>query len=160
MAKDFKDDLEHAARYSFTLLAYRDRSENELYERLLRKGFSGKIAGDTVSYLRNKGLIDDLRFAEVLKRDAIERKFLGQKGIRKYLISKGISREMADAFLEDDDVEFHTAIKFIEKKIRCMQIMDKDRLKRKLMGMLARRGFSFDTINKAMSYDKYNRDKK
>jgi len=150
MAKGFKDSAEHALKYSFTLLAYRDRSEKELYERLLHKGFSEKVVIDTVSCLIGKGLIDDLRFAEALKRDAIERKFLGQRGIRNYLVGKGISGEMADAFSGDDDVELYTAIKFVDKKMRRIQITDEDRLKRKLMGMLARRGFSFDTIDKAL----------
>lgn len=153
-SRDFEDSCGNALKYAFRLLGYRDRSEKEMYEKLARKGFSENIAEEAVTYLKDKGFIDDRRFAEILKKDAVERKRLGKRGTRHYLINKGIADDIINAVLGNDDDYLDAAKSFIEKKMRNMKNIDEDALKRRLWGMLARRGFSYDTINKVLkSFD-------
>ena len=102
-SRDFEDSRGNALKYAFRLLGYRDRSEKEMYEKLIRKGFSEKVALEAVGYLNDKGFIDDRRFAEILRKDAVERKHLGKRGTRHYLISKGIADDIADDVLGEDD---------------------------------------------------------
>ncbi len=149
-SKDFEDNIQNALRHAFRLLGYRDRSEKEMYEKLTRKGFSEKVSGETVVYLRDKGFIDDRRFAEILKRDAVDRKHLGKRGARNYLINRGIAGDIVDDVLGDDDDYFDAAKRLVERKLRNMKDYDSEKIKRRLWGMLSRRGFSYDTIKKVL----------
>lgn len=153
-SKDFEADdkngLESALKRAFRLLGYRDRSEKEMYEKLMKKGFSAEVAWNAVAYLKDRGFIDDRKFAGILKKDAIERKHLGRRGTRAYLINKGISGDIADEILGDEDNYLDTAKNLVEKKLRSLKACDKETTKRRLWGMLARRGFSYGIINKAL----------
>lgn len=149
--KRFEDSLENALRYAFRLLGYRDRSEKEMYEKLIQKGFSENIAGKTIDYLKDKGFIDDKRFAELLRKDAITRKYLGKRGARHYLIDKGIAVDIADNVLGGDDDYLDAAKKLVEKKLRNTKAYDEN-TKRRLWGMLSRRGFAYDTISIALKF--------
>lgn len=153
-SKDFEDNIQNALRHAFRLLGYRDRSEKEMYEKLARKGFSENIAEEAVTYLKDKGFIDDRRFAEILKKDAVERKRLGKRGTRHYLINKGIADDIVDDVLGNDDDYLDAAKSLVERKLRNVKDYDEETIKRRLWGMLSRRGFSYDTINKVLkSYD-------
>lgn len=155
-SRDFEDNIQSAfaLKYALRLLGYRDRSEKEMHEKLIKKGFSDKVAHETVAYLRDKGFIDDKRFAEILRRDAIERKHLSKRGTRHYLINKGIADDIADDVLGKDDDYLDAAKNLVEKKLRNIKDYNEEKLKRRLMGMLSRRGFSYDTIKRVLkSFD-------
>lgn len=149
-SRDFEDSRGNALKYAFRLLGYRDRSEKEMYEKLIRKGFSEKVALEAVGYLNDKGFIDDRRFAEILRKDAVERKHLGKRGTRSYLMNKGIAVDIAEDILGDDGDYLDAAKSFVEKKLRNMKVYDEETIKRRLWGMLSRRGFSYDTIKKVL----------
>lgn len=149
-SRDFEDSRSNALKHAFRLLAYRDRSEKEIYEKLICKGFSEKVALEAVDYLKDKRFIDDRRFAEILRKDAIERKHLGKRGTRSYLMNKGIAVDITEDILGDDDDYLDAAKSFVEKKLRNMKVYDGETMKRKLRGMLLRRGFSYDTIDRVL----------
>lgn len=154
-AKTFDDSVESALRQSFKLLGYRDRSEREMREKLLKKGFSSGVVEQTVALLREKGFVDDEKLAEALRRDAVERRCLGAQGVRAYLIKRGIPRDRAEALAADaggadDDVYVEAARRLVEKRKGRMGRLDEGTVKRRLWGLLARRGFSADSIREAM----------
>jgi regulatory protein len=141
-----KNSRENAVKYALSLLGYRDRSEREIIDKLGRKGFPEKIAKETAAYLKERGFIDDRKFADILKRDAIERKLLGKRGVEYYLAKKGIPSEIAEDVSGSDEDYLDVARKAIAKKLRTMKDGDEKIIKRKLFGMLSRKGFSYDTI--------------
>jgi regulatory protein len=149
-SRDFEDSRGNALKYAFRLLGYRDRSEKEMYEKMILKGFSEKVVLEALDYLKYKGFIDDRRFAEILKNDAVTRKHLGKRGTRSYLMNKGIAVDIAEDILGDDGDYLDAAKSFVEKKLKDMKNIDEDALKRKLWGMLSRRGFSYDIIKKVL----------
>lgn len=149
-SRDFEDSHSNALKYAFRLLGYRDRSEKEMYEKLIRKGFSEKVALETVDYLKDKGFIDDRRLAEILKKDAIERKHLGKSGTRSYLMNKGIAVDIVEDILGNDGDYLDAAKSLVKKKLRNMKVYDEETIKRRLWGMLSRRGFSYDTIDRVL----------
>jgi regulatory protein len=65
------DSHDKAKKYAFKLLSYRGRSEQELKERLIKKGIRKAVASSTVKDLKQLGLIDDRSLAETLKREAL-----------------------------------------------------------------------------------------
>lgn len=148
--KEFKYTFEAALKHAFSLLNYRDRSEREMYGRLNRKGFPDEVTQEAISYLKERRFIDDKRFAELLKRDATERKYLGRDGVRNYLLSKGISTDIADELSGHEEDYLGSARIFVEKKLKSMKNYDEKIVKRRLRGLLLRRGFSYDTAYKVI----------
>jgi regulatory protein len=144
------DDFEKARQYAFLLLRYRDRSEKEIVQRLQKKGFIEEIACKVRDYLKEYGFIDDIKFAAMLKRAAVEQKNLGRVGVFRYLITKGISAELARNIAgEDSDYEV-SAVVFAKRKLKQYAGLDDVTVKRRLWAALARKGYSPDVIKKAL----------
>jgi regulatory protein len=133
------------------LLAYRDRSERELLDRLARKGFSAEAAHRVTELLKSLGFIDDRRFAAHLRRLAIESKHLGRRGTEQFLLKRGIAPEMVQEMRGSDDDYLDAALALIEKKMRRTTGPPGGTSEmRRLWGLLARRGFSAETIGRAL----------
>jgi len=147
-----------ALRYALKLLSYRGRSENELSERLARKGFPQDEMDSAIGRLRAMGYIDDAALAETLKRTALDIKLLGREGARRFLRQRGIRREDIDKALKGYD-EFDSALKLASKKGRALNIGGARSpniagARSPLAAALQRRGFSADTIRKVIKSDK------
>lgn len=149
------DSHDNAKKYAFKLLSYRGRSEKELKERLVKKGISKTVASATVHHLKDLGLIDDRSLAESLKREALTIKLLGQKGAIKYLLHRGIPRDIIKRVLSNNEnIDIFNARLLINKKVRTLNNYSPLQIKRKLYGFLVRRGYSIEIINKVLK-EKY-----
>jgi len=145
------DSHDKAKQYAFKLLGYRGRSEKELKEKLVKKGISKAVASSTVKYLKHLGLIDDRSLAESLKRDALSRKLLSQKGASLFLHHRGVPREIINEVLDyDETLDLCNARRLLHKNIRPLRNYSSLKVKRRLYGLLARRGYSSDTIKKVL----------
>ena len=140
-----------ALQHSYRLLAYRGRSEKELRERLKRKGFDKQAIDAAISSLTSNGFLDDRKLASSLKRYAEESKHYGISGIRRFLRVRGIPGDIIDATVKDID-ETEIARKIIEKKMRGMRGYAPEKTARRLYGILYRRGYSPETIIKALEH--------
>lgn len=132
------------------LLRYRDRSEREITQRLQRRGFTEDVGNQVSSYLKKKGFVDDARFAESLKRVAVEQKQLGRQGVVHYMLSRGISREIIDGLCGDDEEYLQNARDYVERKVKQMRALDDFETKRRLWAALARKGYSVEIIGRAL----------
>ncbi len=144
------DSLGKALKYALKILGYRDRSMSEMRQKLTGKGFSKDVVEVTLAYLEEKAYIDDRRLAELLRRDAVERRHFGAQGVRSYLMRRGIAKDIADAMAESDNDYLGAAMQLAEKKMRSMGQLDSVTRKRRLLGLLARRGFSSDEMRQVM----------
>ncbi len=145
------DSPDEARRYSLRLLSYRARSEKEIRDRLGRKGFGEKSIAAAVRSLREAGFINDAALAEQLRRQAIEVKLLGFGSARAYMMKRGLPGEVIESILEpDEDEELLNAQKLVDKKLKTMGNYLTADERRKLWNFLARRGYSFGTIRKAL----------
>ncbi len=141
------DAAPKALQYCFRLLGFRGRSEKELLERLRRKGFDRGVSEQALLRLKELGYLDDGAFARSLRREAEEVKLLGFSGARHYLVEKGSPGRVADEALEGYD-ELAAARKLMEKKLRTMKSGEGEALRRRLYGMMRRRGYSSSAVNK------------
>lgn len=154
--RNFEDTFDNAVKYAFKLLGYRDRSEKELQEKLARKGFSVSVISKTIDFFKVKGFINDRKLAASLKQDAVERRHLGKRGVRGLLLKRGLAGAIDDALSGDEDEAAYVdaARQLIEKRMRHLKQFDEETIKRRLWGILARRGFSVENIRAAMkSFD-------
>ena len=142
---------DRARQYALKLLSYRGRSEKELEERLLKKGIAKTIVSSTINKLKETGLIDDIAFAEVLKREALTTKMLSQNGAKRYMQTRGIPRDIVDVvFYHDENRDFDNALRFAGKKLKSLNHYPLEIVKRRLYNLLLRRGYSAETIMKVL----------
>ena len=142
-----------AKKYALRLLNYRPRSRKEILQRLRRKGFDDTEINITVDYLERAGLINDDILAAGLLRHAVEIKFLGKRGAELFLYKRGIERSLINKTLSSHtkETEEAAAQRLVEKRSRALKSHPENVIKRRLYGMLQRRGFSSDVIYKVLN---------
>lgn len=115
------------------------------------KGFSERAIGATVDILKKAGLLDDEELANFLDDIGRNVRLLGNRGVQHFLRSRGIRDEL----LPPDDTspaEFERALRVLEKKRKSMTGYAPQERRRKLIGYLARRGYSQETIRRVLDH--------
>lgn len=149
--------LKKAKDKALKYLSYKMRSEKQVKEKLLEDDFPQIIINKVINTLKKYNYINDDIFAKAFIKDKINLKGYGIFKITYELKMLGISEEIFNKYLEDENFfnEEEKAIELLEKKIKRIDYIDfKER--QKLYAYLARRGFSFETINKALNSIKEN----
>ena len=144
-----RDPLLH---YASRLLSYRSRSEKEMRERLSTKGFGEEEINRAITRLKSGGLLDDGKLARSLMRYAGEERGLGLSATRHFLIEKGVPREIVDETTREID-EVEIARRLLNKKLRAWSKFSRPSqalLKKRLYGFFSRKGYTPETIGKAM----------
>ncbi|MBI4822724.1 MAG: regulatory protein RecX [Nitrospirae bacterium] len=135
--------------YAYRLLSYRARSQKELEHRLSLKGFPDDDIRKTIEHLKGYGYLDDLSLASNLRRHASDRKLLGKEGAKQFLRQRGIQRQDVETAISDYD-ELPSALSLINKKMKTLREYPYSVTVKKLSGALARKGYSSQTIRKAL----------
>lgn len=148
-----RDEYARARDYALLLLSYRDRSENELNNRLIKKGFNRAVVGELVGNLKNDGIVDDLAFANKWVDDACANRPLGRMRavfeLRKKMLADGIIEAVVKEKF-DGDTEQRLAHDAAEKKMKSLESYPPDRARERLYRFLKSRGFQFDIIDGLM----------
>lgn len=128
----------------YRLLASRARSNAELREALLRKEVPDDVADDTLRKFEEAGLIDDAAFAVEWVRSRQRSRGLGRKALAYELRRKGVADQHVEAALSDvdEELEVERARELVQRKLRGMTNADATAKTRRLVGMLARKGYS------------------
>ena len=150
--RKLKDSPAEARSYAFKLLSYRARSIKEMSEKLCRKGFHEDNIASTIEYLIEIGLMNDESLASDLYRLTTDYKSLGKSGIKTFLMKRGINKDLVDETLAEhtSEMEEKTAMEFAEKRMGILKKYPRDVIKRRLWGLLQRRGFSYDVIKRVV----------
>ncbi|HBL51925.1 MAG TPA: hypothetical protein DDZ05_01705 [Candidatus Blackburnbacteria bacterium] len=115
----------------------------------------GNIEDDVFNRLKNLELVDDLKFAQWWVEQRLTFRQKSKRVIGLELKSKGVSDDIIKEVLLqiDTDQEVELAKKIVEKKLRVLGSFPEDKRREKLIGALARRGFSWETIKKVVDVD-------
>jgi regulatory protein len=147
------DTFERAKEYSFLLLKFRQRSEKEIRNRLERKEFAIKVIEEVLAFLKEKGFLDDRRFAVAWTESRLKKPF-GLRRVKQELRIKGIAAEIIDQVCAEAGARYpeNKIVDVIAlKKLRNYADKDTVTQKRRLYGYLIRRGFSSDVIAEAIN---------
>ncbi|MGW1678959.1 regulatory protein RecX [Saccharopolyspora sp. NPDC002376] len=139
------DNPESQARdIVYRLLAARARSRGELRQALLRKGIDEDIADGVLQKFVDAGLVDDAAFADEWVHARQRTQGLGRKALGFELRRKGVDEHLVEAALStvDSDAEAERARELVQRKLRSMSSLDHTTKMRRLVGMLARKGYS------------------
>ncbi|MGC2679107.1 MAG: recombination regulator RecX, partial [Mycobacterium sp.] len=133
------------------LLTARARTRAELAGQLAKRGYPDDVSTRVLDRLAGVGLVDDAGFAEqwVHSRQANAGK--GKRALSAELHTKGVGKDVITAVLGgiNPAAERGRAEQLVRKKLRRENLGDDDlRVTRRLVAMLARRGFG-----QSMAYD-------
>ncbi|WP_081511640.1 recombination regulator RecX [Nocardia donostiensis] len=136
--------VEQAKDACLRLLAVRARSRSELAQRLAAKGYAEDVTERALDRLAEVGLIDDAAFAQQWVHSRHTYSGKGRQVLAQELRRKGVAPEDAapalDAISNDD--EHARATELVRRKLRSIPAdLDRDKKIRRLVGMLARRGY-------------------
>lgn len=140
-APDFDADYAQAKKTAMNMLAMRDHSSDELRKKLLKRDLMPEAIDVLIEKLQNSRLLNDEEFAHRFARAQRENRKLSRSVLKRELSKKGISPELASDAVADIDGEEELAREVAEKKAASTRRLDYAVRERRILGMLARRGF-------------------
>ena len=136
---------------ALTALDQAAQTSGDLRRKLMRKGYVEPAAQAVVDRLVENGLIDDARYAERVAQGQLN-KAVGAYAVRRKLMAKRLPEEAIEAAMEDFDSEqqAHACQEAARKLWRKYVALPRREGRAKLSQALARRGFSWDAISRAV----------
>lgn len=139
------DNVEASYERALKFLGPRPRSETEVRRRLKEKGVEPDTIDEVVARLNRAGLVNDEAFASYWVENRVTFRPRSSRVLRQELKQKGVSEEvLREALANTNDTEAAYAV--AAKRARRLAGLDRQEFRRKLGEFLARRGFSYDTI--------------
>lgn len=141
-----------AKETALRFLSFRRRTEKEIKDKLRQKGFDAKIISLTVEKLKSCDLINDLEFAAAWVKERLALKPRGKRLLRQELWKKGIPKDIIDKATEElcQDEE-KAALELLKKAERRYKNLEPAIARRRMYGLLTRRGFSYETAKNALA---------
>jgi len=120
------------------------RSRKELADKLATKNVPAEVAGPLLDRFEEVGLVDDEAFARSWIASRQPGKGLARRALAAELRRKGVDDEVAREALDEIDpgAEEQAARALVRKKLRSLARVDETTATRRLVGMLARKGYS------------------
>lgn len=140
------DSSEAAYLKATRLLDYRPRTEKEIRQRLIQKGFSTLEIDQVVLRLKRANLVQDQQFAKMWIENRNDYHPRSQRLMRYELRNKGVSEQMIESALADSADDNELATRAASQYARKLNFQDRELFRKKLSAYLARRGFSYRTI--------------
>ena len=147
-AAEEADPYTRAKTIVYNQLAYSAKTRGQLRKKLQAEGFDAELIEPLLDKFEAAKLIDDAEYAQTFVAQKSLTKKLSRAALRRELAERGVRGEEAENALAQrtDEQEREDAAELVRKKLRPgMDFSDraeKDRVTRRLLGMLARRGYS------------------
>ncbi|GID25879.1 regulatory protein [Paractinoplanes brasiliensis] len=134
---------ERAREICLRQLATRPRTRAELAKVLAREEISEEVIAEVLDRYDEVGIIDDAAFARAWVSSRHHGRGLARRALANELRQRGVDAEVASEALEtvDDEDEAATARALVDRKLRTAT-GPPDAVFRRLVGMLARKGYS------------------
>jgi regulatory protein len=145
--KDSGADPPGARDTALGMLSRREHSRRDLKRKLTSRGIDADAADDAIEQLQRDSYQSDERFAEALVRHRAGSGH-GPRYILSELGSHGIAAALVRPLLEEHDWDAIATALVLRKKASGV---DPETLRRRLLGMLQRRGFEGDSVRCAMA---------
>ena len=151
-----EEESKKATEKAMALLLHKDRTKQELIDRLNGAKFSDEAIDAALEYVISYGYIDDMRYAKGYTD--YHKTSKSKREIKRKLKEKGISDEILTAVFSDYQTEDgedpeEIAIKaLIEKRLKGIPISDLSyEEKQKQMRYLAGKGYPIDMIRRVFN---------
>ncbi|OMH31180.1 regulatory protein RecX [Tersicoccus sp. Bi-70] len=142
------------------------KSRAQLEQKLADRNVPEDAATAVLDRYEDLGLVDDVEFARMWVSSRVEYRHLGRSALRRELTLKGVDRDtVADALANvSDEQEYEGALALVRRKVTAADRRelaspdaDRQRLVRRLVSMLARKGYppgtAFRAVNEVLGED-------
>jgi regulatory protein len=124
-------------------------SRRELHRKLMRREYGEPVVEGVLRDLERMGYVNDEQFAKSKAASAAQHKHHGRRRAYIELMKAGVKADVADKALADvydghDSVS--VARELARKKVASLKRLDPAVARRRLVGMLQRRGFDYESI--------------
>lgn len=146
--------FEEAFNKVLKFLTYRPRSEKEIRDYLVRKNIDQETQEKIWEKLRHLHLVDDKVFAEWWIGQRSGGRPKGKRVLAMELREKGIDKELSGELLaisREPSAEILLAEKVAKKQLAKFKNLPFFEIKKKLYGVLAGRGFDYETIEEVVA---------
>jgi regulatory protein len=142
---------ERAREICLRQLAVRPRTRAELAKVLQRKEISDEVIAEVLDRYDEVGIIDDAAFARAWVSTRHQGRGLARRALANELRQRGVAAEVASEALDDidEDDEAATARALVDRKLRTAT-GPPEAVFRRLVGMLARKGYPAGTAIRAV----------
>lgn len=139
-----QDPAERARAICLRLLTGMPRTRRQLAEALAKRDIPEDVAEEVLSRFVDVGLIDDAAFAGAWVESRHHGRGLARRALARELRTKGVDSTLVDEAVGrlDPEQEETTARDLVARKLRTTRGMERDKRLRRLVGMLARKGYS------------------
>lgn len=137
------EQVDRAKTTILNILSMVAKTRSQLETRLAEKGYSPDVIEEAIDRMVEVGVIDDASFARTYASSRHAGRGLARRAISRELHQKGIDAELIEEALEtvDEDAERQRAVELVRKKARSTQGLETQARVRRLVGMLARKGY-------------------
>lgn len=144
-----KEAKQRAGRFC----AFRERSPNELLEKLLDWGIAEKDAETLVDELTEEKFVDEQRFANAYCNDKFEFNSWGKQKIKANIYSHKLSSQAIQIALDRIDIKKYEArcFELTERKWGKLEQDEPTKRKQKTLAYLANKGYEMDLIWKCIN---------
>jgi len=120
------------------------KTRSQLADLLDSRGVPEEAAEAVLDRFTDVGLIDDAAFARAWVSSRQSGRGLARRALSAELRAKGVDPEVAAEAVEavDDDDEREAARRLVERRVDGMRRLDRATATRRLIGMLARKGYN------------------
>ncbi len=143
-----------ALRQAMNRLNRRAMSRRDLDKKLKELEYDAPVREQVLDRLTELNYLDDEAYGRALVESTLRRKPAGPQLLRQKLYQKGLDRSLIEKLVgEATDAQDLApgAVELARKKLQSMQRLDAETRRRRVYGLLARRGFNPDTISSVMS---------
>ncbi len=147
------EEVKKTRRIALDLLAAHDWTIKQMGKRLVRRGCEEDAIRVVVDDLCGSGLLDDQAFVRRWVSGRLETRPEGRMKLIQDLCRKGIERSVAEQVLAEFEEEIGTreaADRVLARVTHRYERLEPDAARRRMYGLLARRGFDPDTAHAAV----------
>jgi regulatory protein len=119
------------------------KTRKQLSELLAKRGIPQDAADAVLDRFTEVGLIDDAAFARAWVTSRQSGRGLARRALSAELRAKGVDAEVAAAAVDEVDPqeEWDSARRLVARRLPAMARLDRQTAERRLVGMLARKGY-------------------
>ena len=144
------DDCQSCYEAALGYLSYRPRSQSELAQKLVKRGFCSRDIDSILAKLKEQGLVDDQAFAQFWHENRQSFRPRSRSLTSQELKKKGISNEIIENVVNTvDDVD--SAYRAALTKAKNLPKDNYHLFRQRLSQYLLRRGFGYEVINRTVS---------
>ena len=138
-----EDEYEAAYQHALKFLSYRARSQAEIRSNLQKRETPDTVIDEVIERLARAGIVDDERFARLWVENRSEFRPRSRRALAFELRQRGLDQDTIEQSIESID-EDELAYQAAQKQARKLISLDYAVFRQKLLGFLARRGFSYE----------------